>query len=241
MGAAGDVTGPQRAGGFVGFSRNSNATFRRSWASGAIAGGSLSKAGFGPSDFTHYIFVYWNLQTSGVPSNQGFNAGDHVRVQSLTTVNFDAANGNDDSWDVGGSDDFPLLKQLDMPWQAVNLTRALTRAHFGSDESDESATVVMLDTNGEPASNNSPADPTCAFVDGALRAITGYNNTTVEMSMPGATLVASTGCEAIVDGLGLVCRDCAIGIFRARDRRLRGAPFDGGCPAQLRSVRAVGD
>ena len=165
-----------------------------------------SRVGFGPAKFNRnnaiYNFVYWNLQTSGVPSNQGFNAGSGVRVQGLTTVNFN----NDDSWDVGGDNDFPLLKQLDMPWQAVNLTRALTRAHFGSDESDESATVVMLDTNGEPASNNSPADPTCLFVDGALRASTGYNNTTVEMRIltakAGVALVASTGCEAIVEGSG---------------------------------------
>ena len=206
--SAGDVTGNRRAGGFVAFSRNSAIRFRRSWASGAVVGSGQSRVGFGPEFETNthnnsdYDSVYWNVQTSGVPSDGNLNAGSGVRLQGLTAGSFN----NDDSWDVGGSDDFPLLTKLDMPWQAVNLARALTRAHFGSDESDESATVVMLDTNGEPAGNNSPADPTCLFVDGALRASTGYNNTTVEMRIltakAGVALVASTGCEAIVEGSG---------------------------------------
>ena len=206
--SAGDVTGNRRAGGFVAFSRNSAIRFRRSWASGAVVGSGQSRVGFGPEFETNthnnsdYDSVYWNVQTSGVPSDGDLNAGSGVRLQGLTAGSFN----NDDSWDVGGSDDFPLLTKLDMPWQAVNLARALTRAHFGSDESDESATVVMLDTNGEPAGNNSPADPTCSFVDGALRASTGYNNTTVEMRIlaakAGVALVASTGCEAIVEGSG---------------------------------------
>ena len=48
------------------------AMFRRSWASGAVAGGSDSRVGFGLFDFlssdnSDYDFVYWNTQTSGVP------------------------------------------------------------------------------------------------------------------------------------------------------------------------------
>ena len=237
--AAGDVAASRRVGGFVGDASQADVTFSRSWASGAVVGSGQSRAGFGPSGDARYSFVYWNLQTSGVPSNQAVNAGDHVRVQSLTTVNFDAANGNDDSWDVGGDNDFPLLKQLDMPWQAVNLTRALTRAHFGPDESDESATVVMLDTNGgEPASNtspeDSPAEPTCLFVDGALRASTGYNNTTVEMRIlapAGVALVASTGCEANVEG--------GSGSFVATVRLEFSAPATAGYAARRLTVDAL--
>ena len=160
--AAGDVTSHNWVGGFVGFSRKPVVSYSRSWASGAVSGGSQSnrRLGFGPFGFSKnsindnsvYDSVYWNTQTSGIPSTGDFNAGLGVRLQGLASVNFA---DDDDSWDVGGDNDFPLLKQLDMPWQAVNLTRALTRAHFGS---DESATAVTLDTNGEPDGNSSPAE-----------------------------------------------------------------------------------
>ena len=204
--AAGDVTGPQRAGGFVGFSENFGVRFRRSWASGAVAGGSDSRVGsrvgFGPfgflNDNSNYDFVYWNTQTSGVPIAGGNNAGSGVRLQDASAINLGGVN----SWDVGGRNDFPLLAKLDMPWQAVNLTRALT--HFGPDESAATVTLrkLSIDTNGKVGSGDAPAEPTCSIVDGALRAITGYNNTTVEMRIlaPNVTLVASTGCEANVRG-----------------------------------------
>ena len=202
--AAGDVTGP-RAGGFVGFSRGSDTMFRRSWASGAVAGGSGSRFGFGPfGSGSDYNFVYWNTQTSGIPIAESNNAGSGRRLQDVSAINL----GGDISWDVGRSDDlgrsndFPLLAKLDMPWQAVNLTRALTR--FGPDESAATVTLrsLSIDTNGKGRSGDAPAEPTCSIVDGALRAITGYNNTTVEMRIlaPNVTLVAATGCEANVRG-----------------------------------------
>ena len=209
--SAGNVTASEWVGGFVGYSKNSNASFSRSWASGAVAGGSQPnrRIGFGPAGFTDdnsvYERAYWNPQTSGVLSNSlGHNAGQGFRLQGLSAINL----GGDNSWDVGGSNDlgvsndFPLLAKLDMPWQAVNLTRALTR--FGPDESAATVTLrsLSIDTNGKGRSGDAPAEPTCSIVDGALRAITGYNNTTVEMRIlaPNVTLVAATGCEANVRG-----------------------------------------
>ena len=241
--AAGDVTGPQRAGGFVGFSENFGVRFRRSWASGAVAGGSDSRVGsrvgFGPfgflNDNSNYDFVYWNTQTSGVPIAGGNNAGSGVRLQDVSASNLGGVN----SWDVGGSNDlgrsndFPLLAKLDMPWQAVNLTRALT--HFGPDESAATVTLrkLSIDTNGKVGSGDAPAEPTCSIVDGALRAITGYNNTTVEMRIlaPNVTLVAATGCEANVRG--------TLGEIAATVRLEFSAPATAGYAARRLTVDAL--
>ena len=123
---------------------------------------------------------YWNADTSGVADLLVPAAvyGESVLLQTLGATNF----GDDDSWDVGGDDDFPLLAALDRPRQAVYLARALTRIlalRIGlmvtADERSvariDSRSTLRLDTNGLAADEGADGTsiPTCSFADGVLR------------------------------------------------------------------------
>ena len=94
---------------------------------------------------------YWNADTSGIADSDS-SYGEGVSLQALLAADFDG----DDSWNVGGSGDFPLLTALDRPRQAVYLTRALTRVLGVRDDATVAVTAAAaiaarafrLDTNG---------------------------------------------------------------------------------------------
>ena len=201
--AAGDVSGTRVAGGFGGLVSGSSfvASFARNWAAGAVA--SVSSAGgfLGGGGATNVTLSlnYWNADTSGV-ANSPYGAS--ALLQTLDAVDF----GDDDSWHVGESGDFPLLTALDRPWQAVNLARALTRVLDLEDEATVAAGTTIrarflrLDTNGLAADEGTDgtSTSTCSYADGVLRAETNYNGVTIELSLLAGgnkVFILANGCD----------------------------------------------
>ena len=208
--AAGDMVGTSNVGGFGGRISGGalSVAFARNWSAGAVAGGNPAGGFLGGvnAGVASVSLSYWNADTSGI-ENSPYGKG--VSLQALLAADFD----NDDSWNVGGSGDFPLLTALDRPRQAVYLTRALTRILGVRDDATVAVTAAAaiaarafrLDTNGRAGSDGAPADPTCAFANGVLRAATGYNGATAELRLlaENAELVAAEGdCEANINGAG---------------------------------------
>ena len=210
---AGNVSGDQYVGGFVG--RADNNVYARNWSSGAVLG-DLNVGGFvGASvEMNGGNDNYWNLDTSGVTESAD---GDGVTLQTLTAGDFDGNPTN--AWDFGrnNGNDFPLLTDFSRPLQAVYLTRALTRIlplsdnlardalTAGSEQALE-ANGFRLDTNGLAANDGSDSTsiPTCSFDSGVLRAITNYNGTAVEMSLladNGERLTLPSGCDVKIGGV----------------------------------------
>ena len=201
--AVGDVSGLDTVGGFGGLVSGSGlvASFARNWSAGAVAsvssaGGFLGGVNAGRASVS---LSYWNADTSGV-ANSPYGAS--VLLQTLGAVDF----GDDDSWHVGESDDFPLLTALDRPWQAVNLARALTRVLDLEDRATVAAGAtikarfVRLDTNGLAADEGTDgtSTPTCSYADGVLRAETNYNGVTIELSLLAGgnkVFILANGCD----------------------------------------------
>ena len=218
--AAGNVAAMNFVGGFVG-SAFGQSWLTRNWSAGAVAGNSSGfSGGFlgteggnrGATGVTVSL-SYWNADTSGVTTSQGGSVTLSVALQTLGAADF----ANDDSWDVGESDDFPLLTALDRPWQAVNLARALTRilvlrgearatVDEGSVARSDLLLTLRLDTNGLAADTraNGTSAPSCSFDSGVLRAETNYNGVTVELRLLAeeAALIAAAGdCEANIESV----------------------------------------
>ena len=177
------------------------ASFARNWSAGAVA--SVSSAGgfLGGGGATNVTLSlnYWNADTSGV-ANSPYGAS--ALLQTLGAADF----GDDDSWHVGESDDFPLLTALDRPWQAVNLARALTRVLDLEDGATVAAGATIkarflhLDTNGLAADEGTDgtSTPTCTFADGVLRAETNYNGVMIELSLladGNKVFILANGCD----------------------------------------------
>ena len=251
--AAGDVVAARAvdtvyAGGFGGIVAGNNlvlASFARNWSAGAVAGGAFANGFLGEVfndddniGAASVSLSYWNADTSGVADLLVPAAvyGESVLLQTLGATNF----GDDDSWDVGGDDDFPLLAALDRPRQAVYLARALTRIlalRIGlmvtADERSvariDSRSTLRLDTNGLAADEGADGTsiPTCSFADGVLRAETNYNGVTMELRLlaeEAALIAAADDCEATIESvadefaatLRLEIAAAAIGGDRAR-------------------------
>ena len=153
--AAGNVSGNGEVGGFIGTSTStssSHTTFTRNWSAGAVAGDPEPGGFAGRDGNTEYTSIYWNEDTSNQTDSAG---GEGAVVQTLIAANF---GGNDSTltWDFGDSvlsdtdtaADFPLLKDLDQPWQAANLARALTRLLGVSDAAtlalEAGTTITMI-------------------------------------------------------------------------------------------------
>ena len=228
--AAGDVVAARTVdtvyvGGFGGIVAGGDlvlASFARNWSAGAVAGGAFANGFLGgvfnDSSNTGAASVslsYWNADTSGVADLPVPAAvyGESVLLQTLGAADF----GDDDSWDVGGGGDFPLLADLSRPWQAVNLARALTRILILGDGTRATAdersvarsdlrSALRLDTNGLAADEGADGTsiPICSFADGVLRAETNYNGVTMELRLLAeeAALIAAAGdCEANIESV----------------------------------------
>ena len=228
--AAGDVVAARTVdtvyvGGFGGIVAGGDlvlASFARNWSAGAVAGGAFANGFLGgvfnDSSNTGAASVslsYWNADTSGVADLPAPAAvyGESVLLQTLGAADF----GDDDSWDVGGGGDFPLLADLSRPWQAVNLARALTRILILGDGTRATAdersvarsdlrSALRLDTNGLAADEGADGTsiPICSFADGVLRAETNYNGVTMELRLLAeeAALIAAAGdCEANIESV----------------------------------------
>ena len=210
--AAGDVSGSEFVGGFSGSSSISE--FTRNWSAGAVSD-ATNVGGFLGIDYddpdTDNVYNYWNLDTSDQTDSV---SADGVVVQTLTVSDF-GGNAAAAAWDFGDSDisngdaDFPLLKDVSQPWQAVNLARALTRVLRVNDFGAVAVAgtiihtdLLRLDTNGLAANERADGTsaPSCSLDDdGVLRAQTNYNDITVELSLltdGGQSFVAaSNNCE----------------------------------------------
>ena len=210
--AAGDVSGSEFVGGFSGSSSISE--FTRNWSAGAVSD-ATNVGGFLGIDYdnpdTGNVYNYWNLDTSDQTDSV---SADGVVVQTLTVSDF-GGNAAAAAWDFGDSDisngdaDFPLLKDVSQPWQAVNLARALTRVLRVNDFGAVAVAgtiihtdLLRLDTNGLAANERADGTsaPSCSLDDdGVLRAQTNYNDITVELSLltdGGQSFVAaSNNCE----------------------------------------------
>ena len=229
---AGNVSGEGDVGGFAGGSNTSNATrttFTRNWSAGAVLGGPNLGGFAGADGNTEYTSIYWNEDTSNQTDSAG--GGEGAVVQTLIAANF---GGNDSTltWDFGDSvlsdtdaaADFPLLKDLDQPWQAANLARALTRLLGVSDAAtlalEAGTTITMitlrLDTNGLAADERADGTsaPSCSFeITGdnrVFRAETNYNGVTVDLRfladgngnfLPGRTENCEVGIQVDVADL----------------------------------------
>ena len=246
------------AGGFVSNPYRSN--FTRNWSAGEVLGGSGGGfAGINTAPVS-YASVYWNTDTSGRSSGGVDSDGPDVVgafVQTLAISNFGDSTAAA-AWYFGDSDfsdsaaDFPLLTAHDLPWQAVNLARALTRV-LGVDGAktvtaaagmDFVADTIRLDTNAQAPNTRAggTSAPSCDLdiVNGVLRAQTNYNGITINLSL----LTDGNGSFRFGEWLRhrhrkpdrRVCGDFAFGDFRARERRRFGAQFDDG----LRFAHCVG-
>ena len=229
--AAGNVSGNGEVGGFIGTSTStssSHTTFTRNWSAGAVAGDPEPGGFAGRDGNTEYTSIYWNEDTSNQTDSAG---GEGAVVQTLIAANF---GGNDSTltWDFGDSvlsdtdaaADFPLLKDLDQPWQAANLARALTRLLGVSDAAtlalEAGTTITMitlrLDTNGLAADERADGTsaPSCSFEitgdERVFRAETNYNGVTVDLRfladgngnfLPGRTENCEVGIQVDVADL----------------------------------------
>ena len=210
--AAGDVSGNEFVGGFSGVGNISK--FTRNWSAGAVSD-ATNVGGFLGIDYdnpdTGNVYNYWNLDTSDQTDSV---SADGVVVQTLTVSDF-GGNAAAAAWDFGDSDisngdaDFPLLKDVSQPWQAVNLARALTRVLRVNDFGAVAVAgtrihtdLLRLDTNGLAANERADGTsaPSCSLDDdGVLRAQTNYNDITVELSLltggDQSFVAASNNCE----------------------------------------------
>ena len=205
------------AGGFVSNPYRSN--FTRNWSAGAVLGRSDGGgfAGINTAPVS-YASVYWNTDTSGQSAGGVDADGPDVVgafVQTLAISNFGDSTAAA-AWYFGDSDfsdsaaDFPLLTAHDLPWQAVNLARALTRV-LGVDGAktvtaaagmDFVADTIRLDTNAQAPNTRAggTSAPSCDLdiVNGVLRAQTNYNGITINLSLltdGNGSFASANGCD----------------------------------------------
>ena len=118
--ASGSVTGDARgiAGGLVGF--NVAGEVSTSYAVGAVTGAFIAGGLVGLDQFGNVTDSYWDSMTSGQPTSA---AGTPQTTSALKTptayadtiyaawnVDLDGMPGNDDPWDFGTADQYPVLK-----------------------------------------------------------------------------------------------------------------------------------
>ena len=215
--SAANVVGDSFVGGFLGF--DGGLGVAHSWSAGVVVG--ANAGGFQSNIRGDSPSALWSIETSGI--NAG--AGEGVGVDSLQTLA--AASDallSDEFWHDGdnnlsdGQADFPLLKEMDLPRQAVNLARALTRIYGGVGASELLTTGVTttisqtgefaarIDSNGEAADNPDHEDvtstPTCEAnpsADGGGLTITpGYNGVSVRFvaeDADGVSIGTISGCQ----------------------------------------------
>ena len=181
------------AGGLL--AKGSGGNLRRSWAIGPVTASSAAGGLIGDG-VVAALQGYWDAGVSGQTDSA---AGLSVDLRTITDATDPRIDG---SWDFGTDSDFPILNGIDEAAQNAAIAAGLTRISVVASVSRIGFPVYEIDINGDEPNEGARA-PVCAFVDGGVRAATGYNGQTVVVRSAGGggvTLAASTtdGCRFVI-------------------------------------------
>ena len=178
------------AGGLL--AKGSGGNLRRSWAVGPVTASSAA-GGLVGDGVVAALQGYWDAGVSGQTDSA---AGLSVDLRTITDTQIDGA------WIFGTDSDFPILDGINVTAQNAAIAAGLTRISVVASVSRIGFPVYEIDINGDEPNEGARA-PVCAFVDGGVRAATGYNGQTVVVRSAGGggvTLAASTtdGCRFVI-------------------------------------------
>ena len=156
-----------------------NGSLLRSWAVGPVTASSADGGLVGGNGAIAAISSYWDADVSGQTDSAVGQSGD------LRTIT-DAEIGN--AW-VFETNSFPILRGIDGTAQNAAIAAGLTRISVVASVSRIGFPVFEIDVNGDEPNEGGARAPVCAFVDGGVRATTGYNDQVV--------VVRSTGGEGL--------------------------------------------
>ena len=170
------------AGGLL--AKGSGGNLRRSWAVGPVTASSAA-GGLVGDGVVAALQGYWDAGVSGQTDSA---AGLSVDLRTITDTQIDGA------WIFGTDSDFPILNGINVTAQNAAIAAGLTRISVVASVSRTDFQVFEIDVNGDEPNEGGARAPVCAFVDGGVRATTGYNNQVVVVRSTGAgRLTRATG------------------------------------------------
>ena len=170
------------AGGLL--AKGSGGNLRRSWAVGPVTASSAA-GGLVGDGVVAALQGYWDAGVSGQTDSA---AGLSVDLRTITDTQIDGA------WVFGTDSDFPILDGINVTAQNAAIAAGLTRISVVASVSRTDFQVFEIDVNGDEPNESGARAPVCAFVDGGVRATTGYNNQVVVVRSTGdGRLTRATG------------------------------------------------
>ena len=170
------------AGGLL--AKGSGGNLRRSWAVGPVTASSAA-GGLVGDGVVAALQGYWDAGVSGQTDSA---AGLSVDLRTITDTQIDGA------WIFGTDSDFPILDGINVTAQNAAIAAGLTRISVVASVSRTDFQVFEIDVNGDEPNEGGARAPVCAFVDGGVRATTGYNDQVVVVRSTGdGRLTRATG------------------------------------------------